>query len=408
MIIEIEQDETKPRGGYAVLRFHDQSVDPGSVTLNFQPFEDVERGTNWPKTRFESVETRLVGDTLEVVVGPEVVNNIPADISLRVVIDALSIDEICWWPSLSPEIASRPSPLPHIARPEVANWVKPLGPDVNRAGETTRKEEKNQEEKALQQSIDPPGSGKDQEQAPAPVDPAVELSSEDGPVTEPEPEEVREPDGLEKETSFPRPALSPAEPKRSRAWMALAFLAGLIIGGGTIYGWQSLTAKPAVTQMVTAPQPPPSPADRTLLTAVDTPDFDPDGNPIFSIASREWLRRGDVDRANGNLNSAALNYRRALRTAWHEDNRELGDVIGRLAAVLSSNGNRNSELGRTIRILMELAVVAGDPAGLCRLALLDQNAVGGTPDPAFADGLRSRASKLASRFGPSDLPQECR
>lgn len=409
MTIEVEQDETRPRGGYAVLRFFDQTQDPGRVTLRFQPFDETESGTNWPKAKFESVSTRLVGDVLEVVVGPEVVNNIPADISLRVLVDTLGIDDICWWPSLSPEIVSRQTRLPQIERPEVKDWVKSSGTDGNRAEEKTDKQEETKEEEAPEQSTVPTGNGTSQEQQHGRVEQVDPPDPEEEPVTEeePEPDEPAKPDEPEEETS---------EPKQGRMWMTLCFLAGLIIGGGAIYGWQSFNPEPKATQTVTAPVPPPAPAppappppaDRSLLEAVDTPDFDTDGASIFSTASREWLRRGDANRTNGDLSAAALNYRRALRTAWYEDNRELGDVIGRLAAVLSTNATRTKDLDRTVRILMELAIVSGDPAGLCRLALLDQKAVGGTPNPTFAEALRARARELASRSGQSDLPQECR
>jgi hypothetical protein len=376
--IEVEQDQTRTEGGYAVIRFLEHSADPGRATIRLLPADELAPGeeAGWTKHPFEAVETRLAGGVLEVVVGPDVVNSLPADLPIRIVIDDLAIDGICWWPSLSPLVSSGRGRLQQVERAEVTAL-----PVAGRPKQPKAAAEKPAARTAPRLPTSPP---------PAPPE---------------EPEEPEEPGGAAALPSRPAPDDPVADTRQRESRLAasifLSFLAGLLLGGIAAAGWFLSAASPqqAIESSQVAPEA--AQPDRVLLEAIDTEDFDENGNSIFATSAREWLRLGDKERTAGNAAAAMLHYRRALRAAWHEDGRELGDLVSRLAMVLSSAGAEDPEYVRTIRTLMALSAASGDPAGLCRLAILYENGIGGAVDAELAVTFRQRAARTSSGGTPA-------
>jgi hypothetical protein len=395
--IEVEQDERRSGGGYAILRISGVTAKPSSfVKFRLLPVDDgaSSRNEKWASAIFESSEATIAGEALNLVVGPEVVNSVPADIWLRVQIDDLSVDTICWWPSLTPAVGGTRGQLPQPERSAIAAIERP-----------------------------PPGG--------ASVD-TTDLKRE--PIREQDP---IEPDKPAKELAglneMGHTTLRPDSPQRISVRpegrgilpMALGFVAGLLIGIGAAIAWPGLIGFEAVPpsavenvptvedaeadkETVTPASPQEVTSDRLLLETIDTGDVDDAGRSIFATAAREWLRQGDLDRNAGNTERAALNYRRALRAAWHESRNEKGEIIDRLAGVLSSNNASTGEFDRTIRVLMTLSIASGDAEGMCRLATVYEHGIGGEKDPAFAASLRERAKELLKRLPiPTGRSQAC-
>lgn len=367
MAIEIEQDETRPEGGYVVLRLPGQAGAPDQLSVQLTPLDDPdEEAATWAKHPFQPAEIRRSGEDLDLVLGPEVVNGVPADLPLRVTIAALGIEEDCLWPSLRPLIAPRAGRLAQVPRGEV------VGPAVPGKG--------------IRAPLPPKEPAKVPEPGAGWIKP--DAQTEDGARgNELGAGAIRVPDPLTTGSgASAEPPPEPEPPRRSPLGViALGFLAGLALGA--VATW-------ALTRNGDDRMPgPAADPDLALLRAIDTGDMDEAGAPIFGTAAREWLRRGDQAQGAGDLAGAELDYRRALRSAWHENGAEPDAAIGRLAAMLAQGGG-DPDKASQLRALMMLSVAAGDPAGMCRLAVLYEQGVGGPADLSLAAALRARATAL--------------
>src|SRR5690606_15987976 len=110
------------------------------------------------------------------------------------------------------------------------------------------------------------------------------------------------------------------------SWLpaAAAFVAGLLLGGAAVF---ALSDYPQFAHSTPPPEalPPSEPAvaaERLLLEALDTADFDENGEPIFDTAAGQWIGDGNRRSQEGDLAGAAENFRKALRKALEENNHQ--------------------------------------------------------------------------------------
>ena len=414
MSVLVVQDERHPEGGYAVLRFPEITAASGALHLMFQPLDEPLRDfAQWPRGRIAAVETAVKGGVLEVVVGPDVVNVMPADVAVQITIEELDHRSECRWPALPMQQRPRRRKLPGLERPAIAEPVTPRARRVQpqAAVETEPAPEPDRPvltapaqapievhaEPISQVRSEPPAA------EPRPTDEVALAGSDPGAADERlDAEELRLPGSDHpNETVAAEPAkdIAPppqlfgrdaiaAKPQRGGLGMVLPIVAALLAGvaiGAVGYGYVY------PRQPIPGPSSPPaadsSAADRLLMQALDSPDTTDDGDPIFRTSKDELWSRADGAFRRSDFAASAKSYRMAARVAMHEAN--VSELVDGLASALDGSPATKPEAAGLRRLFFSLSVVAGDVNALCRLAA-DYDA----SDPQYAGRLRERARSL--------------
>lgn len=449
MSVIVTQDDSHPEGGYAVLRFPEVTVELDRASLLFQPVDDLPSdGARWPRGRIQAIETRLRDGVLEVVVGPDAVNALPAYTAVYITLTGVDqktrkefdLKDECRWPALVMLQQRRRRKLPDVAQPEVTEPVEyrqrrrsysvPSTTDSefeeteitsNRAAELGSQQiepvfeqlEKMVSEHTVPESSEPAVSesstqqelklagsdGSDISERPAPLD--LKLPGSDKYEERKEEDEAKGSDDTTVSKSrFGRDgALAP--PPRTRFAVlpiAIALLVGIAAGG---LGYRQFFSVPEVISgggladgSSTADD---RPADRLLMEALDSVDTTPDGASIFLTSKDDLWGKAYASYQARDFASAAKGYRMAIRVTLK--NGGVPNLLEGLGAALQASETTRSDATRLSRLLYSLSALAGDPEAFCRLA--DSYAVS---DPDYARRLRDRARALG---GNNQAAQGC-
>ncbi len=403
MNVAVSQDGRHPEGGYAVLRFEGMPTAVEGAQLSFQPLEEGGfDGERWPRGRIPAVGAQLRDGALEVVVGPEVVNALPAYAALQISlfgVDPRTGAEVdlradCRWPALALRSQRRRGRLPEVKQPAVA---EPLAPPIRVPPSTSSKAV--DAEEPLKNARDglkgPANEHLGRSASPQPVDFGGRLE----PGTGNEVLETRQAPqgGTETETlnaaapAFGRNAPA-AAPARSRAGVLAAALVSLLLGLGLgVAGDRFL--RPASTggaERESTRGEANATSDRALMDAVDSADVTPDGKPIFRTSSEDFSDQAAQLLREGNFAAAALRYRMAVRVSLSAA--DIPALLeGGIVEAAGSTGGTPSEAANLGQFLLTLSALAGDSGAFCRLAgSYDAG------DPDYAQRLRERARSLRS------------
>lgn len=420
MSVSVSQDESRPEGGFAVLRFPDVSVEIEGAYLLFQPLdESLSDMARWPRDRIEAVETRLKDGALEVVVGPEAVNGLPAYTAVQVTLTGIErktgeefdLKTECRWPALMLQQQRRRRRLPDVVQPTI---TEPLAPRTRRpqyqspSAETAERPELSikapdrpqpeaPREYTRQSLLEPDAS-----ETATTEDPAEPAERE----TDPAEQETKKEDAARElrplagetgtgQSQFGRNA--PPPPARSGFLLPalIALLVGIAIGG---LGYHFAFSTPdGGTVTLGDGSTEAGAADRTLMEALDSSDTTEDNLSIFRTSKDDlWVQASDKYQER-DFPAAAQNYRMAARVALRESS--LPNLLRGLGGALDASETTKPEAARLSRLLFTLSALAGDPEAFCRLA----NSYG-TSDPAYAQRLRDRARALG---GNNTAAQGC-
>ena len=115
--VEIVGDDKHPEGGHVVIRFLGLEQPPSRPEFTIEPAEretEVEGSDTWPKGELKPVGVRQIGETVEFLVGPDIVQNDDLKPGTPVVVGLAGTDlrSRAIWPEVSetPPINSLPTP----------------------------------------------------------------------------------------------------------------------------------------------------------------------------------------------------------------------------------------------------------------------------------------------------------
>lgn len=437
MSVIVTQDESHPEGGYAVLRFSDATVGLERASLLFQPLDDLPPdAARWPRGRIAAVETRLRDGALEVVVGPDAVNALPAYTAVHITLTGVDqktrkefdLRDECRWPALIMQQQRRRRKLPDVVQPTIAepveyrerrrtysapdaesgeveitgSMVAESGPRVELPGEQPEEAlsvpavpEPSTPKPSLPQELKLAGSDKaDISGGPTSID--VKLPGSDS---------REEPKELAKAELAHRPDTDPDKPVFGRAGavspqprsrfavlpVLIALLVGIAAGGlgyrqifqppGTISGGGSADGGSTDGAADSGP------ADRLLMEALDSADTTSDGASIFGTSKDDFWWRANQKEQSRDFVGAVQNYRMATRVALCGSS--LPNLLKALIGALEASETTKPEAARLSRLFFSLGALAGDPGAFNRLADSYQPS-----DPDHAQRLRERARTL--------------
>lgn len=431
MSVLVIQDESHPEGGYAVLRFPEVSNEPASVHLLFQPLDEPLRDfVNWPRGRIRAIETRLRDGALEVVVGPDVVNAMPADTAVQITLDELDLRNECRWPSLVLQPQRRRSRLPRVAQPEVTEPVVPRVRRPQYQPADTMSEETVPRIKVSRPEPPQAEPRPESEEAQLPSEPAVsepadlesptteisvpetpvseapvseparlELLGSELPATEPSTErnlelagsnrtdERKELERSSTESATPAPLWgrdAPSPPPR-RPSIVLPVLIALVVGiAAGALGYRYLL--PANVILSGGGTTDGGAADRLLMEALNTADV-ASGKPFYDRSRDDLWTQAGREYQDRDFAGSALHFRMAMRVALRES--YLPTLLNGLDGALKGSDATKPQAERIERLLLSLSALAGNLDAFCRLA--DSY---GSDDAAYAQQLRDRAHAL--------------
>ena len=381
-LVEVVQHPERG-AGYALIRFWDQTEAPKQARLSFRPLEGAPP-PGWPQGLVTALDVRLEEGVLEVAVGPEAVDRLPADVPIAIHLIEPRLQGECFWPALVPSGALEAA-AGKLVRPVSEAKAKELD-DLKTAErrEEIRPLSPPQEEK---ETPSPPAAPPVAEIRRPPPETSVEplLPTPEPPPQTPASQNIVQPVRLASETPPSASAASEGEGWNRKIPAILAGVALFLMGLGaghfftkTTQPYPKVEAGGSDSALVEA----------LLTELVGDQETQADYESVFKGASRHWRDKAQsMVRRAGDPDEITKNYRWAIRAALGQS--QVPALVEELRRDVPGLDQRLR------RILLALSVAGGNPQALCDLAA----------DLEGAD--QEAATRLRARYAEIARPQSC-
>ena len=414
LAVEVFQDPGRPQGGHAVIRLKGIADVPDVITYRIKPVESahpLDGRTTWPEGERRPIATRVTKDCVELVVGPELVENplfLPGTLALIEIPQCAARGEVL-WPRIAPLARPRRRHLV-AARTQRPVASEQEAPDAGKGTGAPRPEAADQRSTeavgadGLARAVVPPVAGSPIVAAGGPpLLPAADATVGPAPtahavaVSEPVAQGAATP-GLQRPQQV-RPSFSSGDavgwvavplrrawyrnPRRFAAVAATVVIVGLAVSSLLLRA-VGHPEGPAVAHPAAMVPTPARAGPLSELVSVGTTS--PRGMQTRDIDPLQLLERADAlangDEAAGDRQEAAWMLRRYLARTLAEE-RTLW-ALTQLGSMLAEPGNGRSPDYAQARQLWELAGNLGDPVAMCFLAALHENGLGVRQDRSMA------------------------
>lgn len=107
--IEVLEDSSVPGGGYAVIRVHGVRTEPNDLSFYIRRigYDQASLGHNgWqgPEERLEAFDSAFQPGTLDLMIGPEIVDSIDVGTAIEIELPGLHLQETLYWPDITPSV----------------------------------------------------------------------------------------------------------------------------------------------------------------------------------------------------------------------------------------------------------------------------------------------------------------